>query len=87
MAPKYSINPDRKYESIAVVGGGIGGLTTVIGLLHQGVPVEIYEGKPTTPPAHPHGMLTSTPSRSLLRRNRRRRLSRSQCRPRDEIHR
>lgn len=44
MAPQYDINPDRKY-SIAVVGGGIGGLCTAIGLLHQGVPVEIYEGE------------------------------------------
>ncbi|KAF2766321.1 FAD/NAD(P)-binding domain-containing protein [Teratosphaeria nubilosa] len=42
MAPQYNINPDRKY-SIAVVGGGIGGLCTAIGLLHQGVPVQIYE--------------------------------------------
>ena len=43
MAPSYSLNPKRKY-SIAIVGGGIGGLCTAIGLLHQGVPVEIYEG-------------------------------------------
>ena len=43
MAPEYKIDPKRKY-SIAVVGGGIGGLCTAIGLLHQGVPVEIYEG-------------------------------------------
>lgn len=44
MAPQYELHPDRKY-SIAVVGGGIGGLCTAIGLLHQGVPVEIYEGR------------------------------------------
>ena len=43
MASRYNIHADRKY-TIAVVGGGIGGLCTVIGLLHQGVPVEIYEG-------------------------------------------
>ena len=43
MAWKYEVNKDRKY-SIAVVGGGIGGLCTTIGLLNQGVPVEIYEG-------------------------------------------
>ncbi|TKA27976.1 hypothetical protein B0A50_04042 [Salinomyces thailandicus] len=42
MAPTYEVNADRRY-SIAVVGGGIGGLCTAIGLLHQGVPVEIYE--------------------------------------------
>lgn len=48
MAPKYNIHPDRKY-SIAIAGGGIGGLCTAIGLLHQGVPVEIYEGQPTHP--------------------------------------
>lgn len=44
MAPHYKLNADRQY-SIAVVGGGIGGLCTAIGLLHQGVPVEIYEGQ------------------------------------------
>ncbi|KAI7615539.1 hypothetical protein KC319_g19667, partial [Hortaea werneckii] len=42
MKPNYEVNKDRKY-SVAVVGGGIGGLCTAIGLLHQGVPVEIYE--------------------------------------------
>ncbi|KAI6791152.1 putative salicylate hydroxylase [Hortaea werneckii] len=42
MEPNYEVNKDRKY-SVAVVGGGIGGLCTAIGLLHQGVPVEIYE--------------------------------------------
>ncbi|KAK3615416.1 hypothetical protein LTR56_026603 [Elasticomyces elasticus] len=46
MAPHYEVNADRKY-SIAVVGGGIGGLCTVIGLLHQGVPVEVYEAAPS----------------------------------------
>ncbi|KAK5172726.1 uncharacterized protein LTR77_002846 [Saxophila tyrrhenica] len=45
MAPQYQINADRRY-SIACVGGGIGGLCTTIGLLHQGVPVEIYEAAP-----------------------------------------
>lgn len=43
MAPKYDMDPTRKY-SIAVVGGGIGGLCAAIGLLRQGVAVEIYEG-------------------------------------------
>ena len=51
MAPKYDLNPDRKY-SIAVIGGGIGGLCTAIGLLHQGMHVEIYEGEPATPNVH-----------------------------------
>ncbi|KAK3073508.1 hypothetical protein LTR53_004847 [Teratosphaeriaceae sp. CCFEE 6253] len=46
MAPTYDLNPDRKY-SIAIAGGGIGGLCTAIGLLHQGVPVEIYEAAPS----------------------------------------
>lgn len=44
MAPSYRLDPKRQY-SIAIVGGGIGGLCTAIGLLHQGVAVEIYEGK------------------------------------------
>ena len=43
MAPRYDLDPGRKY-SIAVVGGGIGGLCTAIGLLHHGVDCEIYEG-------------------------------------------
>lgn len=43
MAPHYDLDPERKY-SIAVVGGGIGGLCTAIGLLHHGVNCEIYEG-------------------------------------------
>lgn len=33
----------QKPFSIAVAGGGIGGLALAIGLLHQGVPVHIYE--------------------------------------------
>ncbi|KAK3055863.1 hypothetical protein LTR09_003097 [Extremus antarcticus] len=45
MAPRYEVDPKREY-SIACVGGGIGGLCTAIGLLHQGVPVEIYEAAP-----------------------------------------
>lgn len=32
--------------SIAVAGGGIGGLALAIGLRHQGVPVHIYEAAP-----------------------------------------
>ena len=43
MSPHYDINPERKY-SLAIVGGGIGGLCTAIGLLRQGVKVDIYEG-------------------------------------------
>jgi len=54
MAPQYELHPDRNY-SIAVAGGGIGGLCTAIGLLHQGVPVTIYEGLqyflPSQPPS------------------------------------
>jgi hypothetical protein len=43
MAPEYRPDPKKKY-TIAIVGGGIGGLCTAIGLLRQGVPIEIYEG-------------------------------------------
>ncbi|KAF1351867.1 hypothetical protein BDV97DRAFT_375891 [Delphinella strobiligena] len=32
--------------SIAIVGGGIGGLSTAIGLIHQNIPVTIYESAP-----------------------------------------
>ncbi|KAK0781918.1 hypothetical protein LTR91_017245 [Friedmanniomyces endolithicus] len=46
MAPHYELHPDRNF-SIAVVGGGIGGLCTATGLLHQGVPVTIYEAAPS----------------------------------------
>ena len=45
MSRKYELDSKRKY-SIAVVGGGIGGLCTAIGLLRQGVPCEIYEAAP-----------------------------------------
>lgn len=44
MATEHQPDTERRY-SIAVVGGGIGGLCTVIGLLQQGVDVEIYEGE------------------------------------------
>ena len=44
MALEHKSSVERNY-SIAVVGGGIGGLCTVIGLLKQGVDVEIYEGQ------------------------------------------
>jgi len=54
MAPQYDINLNRKY-SIAIVGGGIGGLCTAIGLLHQGVPVQIYEGERREPHDPPPG--------------------------------
>lgn len=42
MSTQYTPDPTRKY-SIACVGGGIGGLCTAIGLVSQGVPVDIYE--------------------------------------------
>lgn len=45
MAVEARPSADRKY-SIAVVGGGIGGLCTVIGLLQEGVDVQVYEGVP-----------------------------------------
>lgn len=32
--------------SIAIVGGGIGGLSTAIGLIHQNIPVTIFESAP-----------------------------------------
>lgn len=41
---KYESDSHRDY-SLAIVGGGIGGLLTAIGLLKQGIKVEIYEGK------------------------------------------
>lgn len=37
------MTPPRKPYTIAVIGGGIGGLTTAIGLLSQGIPTTIYE--------------------------------------------
>ncbi|KAK5114292.1 hypothetical protein LTR62_002543 [Meristemomyces frigidus] len=45
MAPTYTIDPSRDY-SIAIAGGGIGGLATAIGLLHAGIDVHIYEAAP-----------------------------------------
>jgi len=36
----------EKPFTIAIVGGGIGGLALAIGLLHQGVPVQVYESAP-----------------------------------------
>jgi len=35
--------PTKKTFTIAIVGGGIGGLALAIGLKHQGVPVQVYE--------------------------------------------
>lgn len=51
-APKKT--PGERNFSVAVVGGGIGGLCTVIGLLQQGVPVEIYECKRRAIPGSLH---------------------------------
>lgn len=39
----YKMDASRNY-TLAIVGGGIGGLCTAIGLLKQGINVEIYEG-------------------------------------------
>lgn len=36
-------NDTKKPFTLAIVGGGIGGLSTAIGLLHQSIPVTIYE--------------------------------------------
>lgn len=52
MALDHNPSLKRNY-SIAVVGGGIGGLCTVIGLLKQGVDVEIYEGQPRARKSRP----------------------------------
>lgn len=74
---------DERNFSIAVVGGGIGGLCTVIGLLQQGVDVEIYEGVPraTILSRTRQSILTAmVGSRSGLRRDRRWRISRTECR-------
>ena len=38
--------PNPKPFSIAIAGGGIGGLALAIGLIHQGVPVHVYESAP-----------------------------------------
>ncbi|KAF2169684.1 hypothetical protein M409DRAFT_20099 [Zasmidium cellare ATCC 36951] len=42
---QYGMDSEKKY-SLAIVGGGIGGLCTAIGLLKQGVDVHIYEAAP-----------------------------------------
>lgn len=42
MAPKDFAKPFH----IAIVGGGIGGLTTAIGLLRQGISFTVYESAP-----------------------------------------
>ena len=44
-APKPEATPQKPF-TIAVCGGGIGGLALTIGLLHQGVPVHVYEAAP-----------------------------------------
>jgi salicylate hydroxylase len=38
-----STEPDHKPFSIAIVGGGLGGLALAIGLLRHNVPIQIYE--------------------------------------------
>ncbi|RAK99952.1 putative salicylate hydroxylase [Aspergillus ibericus CBS 121593] len=40
-----SVRPVKEF-TVAIVGGGIGGLTLVAGLLRRGVPVRIYESAP-----------------------------------------
>jgi len=41
-----SPSAERKRDyTIAVVGGGIGGLCCTIGLRHQGINVDLYEGR------------------------------------------
>ena len=47
MAPRVG-NDEGSDLSIAIVGGGIGGLCTAIGLLHKGIKCDVYEGIPTT---------------------------------------
>ncbi|KAI4146401.1 MAG: hypothetical protein L6R39_003471 [Caloplaca ligustica] len=37
-------SPARKDFSVAIVGGGLGGLSLAIGLIKRGVPVQVYEG-------------------------------------------
>ena len=39
-----AINGTDKENTVAVVGGGIGGLGLAIGLLNKKVPLHIYEG-------------------------------------------
>jgi salicylate hydroxylase len=41
-----SYDSTKKPFTIAVVGGGIGGLALTIGLLHQGISVQVYESAP-----------------------------------------
>lgn len=38
-----SVHPVQKPFTVAVVGGGIGGLAFAIGLLHRGIAVQVYE--------------------------------------------
>ena len=42
----HSYGSTNKPFTIAVVGGGIGGLALTIGLLHQGISVQVYESAP-----------------------------------------
>jgi salicylate hydroxylase len=41
-----SVDTTSKPFTIAVVGGGIGGIALAIGLLHRGVAVQVYEASP-----------------------------------------
>lgn len=42
----HSADTPKKPFNIAVIGGGIGGLCTTIGLLHQNIPCTLYEAAP-----------------------------------------
>ena len=38
-----AVSPDKQF-SVAVVGGGLGGLSLAIGLVKRGIPTQVYEG-------------------------------------------
>lgn len=41
-----SVDPIQKPFTVAIVGGGIGGIALAIGLLHRGIAVQVYEAAP-----------------------------------------
>ena len=41
-----SVDAQQKPFTVAVVGGGIGGIALAIGLLHRGIAVQVYESAP-----------------------------------------